>query len=54
MAPDVSARSFRMSDPEYVEVRNIQPVIDVRAKYGQLDKPCPAEEIIATAALKPR
>lgn len=54
VAPDVIARSTRMIDPEYVEARNIQPVIDVLAKYGQLDKPFPAEDIISSAAMKPR
>ncbi len=54
VAPEVIARSVRMVDPEYVEPRNIQPVIDVLAKYGQLDRAFPAEEIISSAALKPR
>jgi NitT/TauT family transport system substrate-binding protein len=53
LSPDAIAHSNRMVDPEYVEVRNIQPVIDVLAKYGQLDKAFPAEEIISSAALKP-
>lgn len=33
---------------------SVQPVIDVLAKYGLLDKPFPAEEIISIAAIKPR
>ncbi len=53
VAPEVIARSARMIDPEYVEARNLQPVIDVLAKYGQLDRTFPADEIISSAALKP-
>jgi NitT/TauT family transport system substrate-binding protein len=54
VAPEVIARSVRMIDPEFVEARNLQPVIDVLARYGQLDKAFPAEEIISSAALRPR
>lgn len=54
VAPDVIAHSIRMIDPEYVDPKLIQPVIDVLAKYGQLDKPFPAQEIISSVALKPR
>jgi NitT/TauT family transport system substrate-binding protein len=54
VAPDVIARSTRMIDPEFVDPRNIQPVIDLLAKYGQLEKAFPAEDIIATAAMKAR
>ncbi len=47
------ARSRRVSDPEYVDPRNLQPLIDVLAKYGVIDKAFPAREIISPAALKP-
>lgn len=53
ISPDVISRSIRMIDPEYVEPRMIQPVIDLLAKYGQLDKGFSAEEIVASVALKP-
>ncbi len=51
---DVVAHSVRMIDPEYVEQRNLQPLIDALAKYGFISKAFPAEEIISSAALKPR
>lgn len=48
---DVVAHSIRMIDPEYVDVANLQPVIDIMAKYGMLDKSFPAQEIISPLAL---
>lgn len=47
------AKSVRATDPEYVESRNIQPLIDVAAKYGIIDRSFPANEIISPAALQP-
>ena len=44
---------MRIIDPEYVEVRNIQPLLDVCVKYGVLDRAFPAEEIISPVAVKP-
>jgi len=52
-APEVIAKMNRAIDPEYAEVRNVQPVIDAMAKYGAIDKGFPADEIISSAALKP-
>jgi len=52
-APEVIAKMNRAIDPEYAEVRNVQPVIDAMAKYGAIDKGFPADEIISAAALKP-
>jgi len=51
--PDVVARSVRSIDPDYLEVRNLQPLIDVCAKYGLIDKDFAAQEIISSAALRP-
>ena len=51
--PKTVARSLRMIDPEYVELRNIQPVIDLLAQYGAIDNGFPATEIISPYALKP-
>lgn len=51
--PEVVAKMNRATDPEYVDVRNIQPVIDAMAKYGAVDKAFPADELISSAALKP-
>jgi NitT/TauT family transport system substrate-binding protein len=54
IAPEVVAKSNRASDPEYVDPRNIQPVIDALAKYGTLPKAFAAADVISSAALKPR
>jgi hypothetical protein len=32
----------------------LQPLIDIGARYGLVDKAFPASEIISSAALKPR
>jgi NitT/TauT family transport system substrate-binding protein len=47
------AKSVRASDPEYVDPRNIQPLIDVAAKYGIIDRAFSADEIISQAAVRP-
>ncbi|HXP92395.1 MAG TPA: ABC transporter substrate-binding protein [Candidatus Binatia bacterium] len=52
-SPEAIAKMNRVVDPEYCEVRYIQPVIDALAKYGAIDKGFPAGEIISSAALKP-
>jgi NitT/TauT family transport system substrate-binding protein len=54
ISADVVAHSVRMTDPEYLEVRYIQPVIDVLAKYGILQKPFPARDVISALALAAR
>lgn len=51
--PDVVAHSVRMVDPEYLEIRYLQPLLDVCAKFGLIDKAFPADEIISPAAVKP-
>lgn len=51
--PDAVAKMNRFVDPEYCDVRLVQPVIDALAKYGAIDKGFPAAEIISSAALKP-
>lgn len=53
-SPETIAKMNRVVDPEYCEVRYIQPVIDALAKYGAIDKGFPAQEIISSAALRPR
>jgi len=47
------AKSARATDPENVDPRNIQPLIDVAAKYGIIDRGFPADEIISSAAVRP-
>jgi ABC-type nitrate/sulfonate/bicarbonate transport system substrate-binding protein len=49
VAPEVIAKMNRATDPEYVDVHNIQPVIDAMAKYGAIDKGFPADELISLA-----
>jgi NitT/TauT family transport system substrate-binding protein len=53
LAPDVIEHSVRMTDPEYVEERNLQPVIDVLVRYGLLDRGFPAKDIVSRFALAP-
>jgi NitT/TauT family transport system substrate-binding protein len=52
IAPDVLRKMSRTIDPEYVEAANLQPLIDVLAKYGTLEHGFRAEEVISSAALK--
>lgn len=49
----VVAKGLRATDPEYLEPRNIQPIIDVAVKYGLLDRRIDAAELIASTALRP-
>jgi len=51
--PAVIAKSIRIIDPEFLEPRYIQPVIDVAAKAGLLDRRFDAGEIISAAAVRP-
>jgi NitT/TauT family transport system substrate-binding protein len=52
--PDAIRRSRRQQYPEYLEARMLQPLIDIGAKYGLIEKAFPAAEIINSAAVKPR
>jgi hypothetical protein len=38
---------------DYFDPRNLQPLIDISAKYGLIPKAFPATEIISSAAAKP-
>lgn len=51
-APDVIAKSTRMVDAEYLEPANLQPLVDLSAKYGLIERVFPATEIISPAAVK--
>jgi NitT/TauT family transport system substrate-binding protein len=53
VAREVVAKSTRFVDAEYVEVRNLQSVVDLCTKYGLIERGFPAAEIISAAALKP-
>ena len=54
VAADVLAHSVRMTDPEYIEPQYVQPVIDVLVKYGIIQRPFPAREVISALALPAR
>ncbi len=53
VAPDVVAKSVRFSDAEYLEPRYLQPMIELCARYGLIDRSFPAAEVISPAAVKP-
>jgi hypothetical protein len=47
------AHSVRAVDPDYIEARNLQPVIDFEYKYKLIDRRFNAADIISSVALKP-
>jgi len=51
--PETVAKMARITDPEFAEARNVQPVIEVLARYGLIDKTFRAEDLISPVALKP-
>jgi NitT/TauT family transport system substrate-binding protein len=51
--PAIIAKSARAIDPEFVDVKNIQPLIDAAAKYGIIEHGFNADEIISSAAMRP-
>lgn len=52
--PDAVRHSHRQVYPEFLDARMLQPLIDISAKYGLIDKAFPASDIISSAAVKPR
>ena len=50
--PGLIARTMKGVDGEYLEAKDIQPMIDATAKYGVIDKPFAAQDLISPAALK--
>lgn len=54
IAPDVVARSARITDAEYADPGLIQPVIDVLVKYSIIDHAFSAADLISPYALKRR
>jgi NitT/TauT family transport system substrate-binding protein len=50
--PEEVAQSVRIITAETVDVRDLQPLIDVAAKYGLIDHSFPASELISPTALK--
>jgi NitT/TauT family transport system substrate-binding protein len=51
---DVVAKSVRFTDAEYLEPANLQPLIDMCARFELIDKIFPAQEVISPLALRPR
>jgi NitT/TauT family transport system substrate-binding protein len=51
--PAVIAKGVRTVDPEYVDVRDIQPVLDLTLKYKLVETPIAVDDLIAPTALRP-
>lgn len=49
---DQVQKSNRIQDAEYADVRDLQSVVDMLAKYKLIDKSFPASELISSVALK--
>lgn len=52
--PAIYARMARVEFGEYLDPRDIQPLIDAAARYKAIDHAFPAQEMISPLALKPR
>ena len=50
---DAIRHGNRSLSADYLDPRNLQPLIDISAKYGLINKGFPAAEIISPAAVKP-
>ena len=48
----VVARSVRAIDPEYLDPKELQPIIDVAFRYKLIDRNFSAQELISTLALR--
>ena len=53
-SPDAIRHGSRSQSADYLDVRNLQPLIDISARYGLIPNGFPAAEIISPAAVKPR
>jgi ABC-type nitrate/sulfonate/bicarbonate transport system substrate-binding protein len=51
--PDAIRHGKRSLSADYLDPRNLQPLIDISAKYGLINKGFPAAEIISPAAVRP-
>ena len=51
MSEDVVAHGTRVVDAERVDPKDVQPLIDVLAKYGFIDRSFPARELVSPVAL---
>jgi ABC-type nitrate/sulfonate/bicarbonate transport system substrate-binding protein len=52
LEPALVARTMKGASGDYLEAKDIQPMIDATAKYGVIDKPFNAQDLISPAALK--
>ena len=52
MDPTVIAHSVRPTDPEFVDAKNIQPLIDIAFRLKAIDRKFNAEELISDTALR--
>ena len=50
--PAVVAKGIRAIDPEYIDPKDLQPVIDVAFRYKLIDRSFAAEDLISTIALR--
>ena len=50
--PAVVAKSARAIDPEYIDPKDLQPVIDVEYRYKVIDRSFSAEDVISPIALR--
>jgi NitT/TauT family transport system substrate-binding protein len=50
--PSLLNRAVKGEDASYLDPKLVQPMIDVSAKYGVIEKPFPAQELISPYALK--
>jgi NitT/TauT family transport system substrate-binding protein len=52
LEPALVARTMKGASGEYLDAKDIQPMIDATAKYGVIDKAFNAQDLISPAALK--
>jgi NitT/TauT family transport system substrate-binding protein len=52
LEPAIVARGTRTVDPEYVDVRDIQPLLDLSVKYKLLERAFDPNDLIAPTALR--
>jgi NitT/TauT family transport system substrate-binding protein len=51
--PALIARTMKGSDGQYLDAKDIQPMIDVSAKFGMIAKPFKAEDMMSSVLIKP-
>lgn len=50
--PEVVAKSARFVDADYLDAAGIQPIVDLCAKYGIIDRTFPAADVISSVAVR--